>query len=124
AVLPETAAPPPGAFEEVFRRAASEGADGIICIDLSSKLSATIQSAEIAAKAVEGDVPVRVVDSLSVTMGVGMMAVAAARAAADGADLEAIGAIVDDLVARTRVYGALDTLDNLRKGGRIGNARA
>src|SRR5439155_707081 len=49
-VLPETAAPPPGAFEDVFRSAAGAGAGGIVCINLSSKLSATIQSAQIAAK--------------------------------------------------------------------------
>src|SRR2546425_9139354 len=55
-VLPETAAPPPGAFEDVYRRAAQGGASGIVCINLSSKLSATIQSAEIAAKAVEGQI--------------------------------------------------------------------
>src|SRR4051794_2933512 len=62
-VLPETAAPPPGAFEDTYRRLAAEGADGIVCVALSSKLSATIQSAQIAAKAVEGDLPVRVIDS-------------------------------------------------------------
>ena len=123
-VLPETAAPPPGAFEETFRRLASEGAEGIVSINLSGALSATIQSAEIAAKAVADDIPVRVVDSRSITMGLGMMCVEAARTAAAGKGLEDVAGVADDLSTRTKVYGALDTLDNLRKGGRIGGAQA
>src|SRR2546423_4956973 len=119
-VLPETAAPPPGAFEDVFRGAANAGADGIVCINLSSKLSATIQSAQIAAKSVEGDVPVRVLDSLSVTMGVGVVTVEAARCAADGASIDEVATLAEDLIARTRVLATLDTLENLKKGGRIG----
>src|SRR5947208_670938 len=81
AVLPETAAPAPGAFEAAFRRAAEQGADGIVCINLSSKLSATGQAAQMGARSLEGQVPVRVVDSKSVTMGLGMIVVAAARMA-------------------------------------------
>lgn len=123
-VLPETAAPPPGEFEAAFRRLAGQGAEGIVCLNLSGALSATIQAAEVAAKSVAGDVPVRVVDSRSVTMGLGMMCVTAARMAAEGQDLDTVATAVGDLVARTRVYGALDTLDNLKKGGRIGGAQA
>lgn len=123
-VLPETAAPSPGAFEDAFRKAADGGADGIVCVVLSSKLSATIQSAEVAAKAVADDVPVRVIDSLSLTMGLGMMAVGAARRAAEGATIDAIVGHVEDIRERTRVYAALDTLENLKKGGRIGGAQA
>jgi DegV family protein with EDD domain len=123
-VLPETAAPPPGAFEEVFRRLAAEGAEGIVSINLSSELSATMQSAEIAARAVSDVVPVRVVDSRSITMGLGMMCVEAARTAAQGKGLDDVAGVAEDLSTRTKVYGALDTLDNLRKGGRIGGAQA
>ena len=122
--LPETAAPAPGAFEEVFRRAAAAGADGVVCINLASKLSATSQSAQTAAQAVEGDIPVRVVDSTSVTLGLGMIVVAAARMAAGGADLDEVAAAATDLAGRTRVHGALDTLENLQRGGRIGKAQA
>jgi DegV family protein with EDD domain len=122
--LPETAAPSPGQFEDAFRRAVEGGATGIVCINLSSKLSATIQSAQIAAKAVEGQIPVRIVDSLSATIGIGMMAIEAARRSADGADVEQVAAAAEDLVPRTRIYGALDTLENLKKGGRIGGAQA
>ncbi len=123
-VLPQTAAPPPGAFEAAFRSLAAEpDTSGIVCIDLSSALSATMQSAENAARAVEG-VDVRVVDSRSITGGLGAMVIAAARAGAAGATVDDIVALVDDLSRRTRVYGTLDTLENLKKGGRIGNAQA
>src|SRR3954464_1018269 len=66
--LPETAAPSPGAFEQTFRALAADGADGIVCINLASDLSATIQSAEIAAKAVASEIPVRIIDSKSVSL--------------------------------------------------------
>lgn len=123
-VLPETAAPSPGAFEDAFRAAATSGVSGIVCINISSKLSATIQSAQIAAKAVENDVPVRVVDSLSVTMGLGVMAIDAARRAADGASVDEVADAAESLVSRLKVFGALDTLENLKKGGRVGGAQA
>ena len=123
-VLPQTAAPAPGAFEAVFRGLADDGADGIVCVNLSSSLSATIESARTAAKAFDGPVPVRVVDSRSITMGLGTLCVQAAQAAAGGAGVDDVVAQVEAAVPRTRVYGALDTLDNLRKGGRIGGAQA
>ena len=122
--LPETAAPPPGLFEAAYRRLAAEGATAICVVSLSSELSATMQSAQLAANAVRGEIPVDVVDTRSVTVGQGMIAVAAARAAAGGAELTAVAATARSLVARTHVWGALDTLDNLRKGGRIGGAKA
>src|SRR5918997_6164691 len=74
-VLPETSAPAPGEFEAAFRRLADHGADGIVCVNLSGALSATIQSAEVAAKAVADVVPVRVIDSRTLTMGLGMICV-------------------------------------------------
>jgi DegV family protein with EDD domain len=121
--LPETAAPSPGAFEQAFRNAAEGGADGIVCINLSSQLSATMQSAQTAAKGFDA-IPVRIIDSQSITSGLGTQARLAARAAADGADLDAVVALIDDLKGRTRVFGALNTLENLKKGGRIGGAKA
>jgi DegV family protein with EDD domain len=121
--LPETAAPAPGAFEAAFRRQADAGADAIVCINLSSGLSATLQSAQNAASATEG-LDVRVVDSRSITSGLGTQVRAAAEAAADGAGADDVVALVDDMVGRTHVFGALDTLDNLKKGGRIGGAQA
>lgn len=123
-VLPETSAPSPGAFEAAFRAAAGAGAAGVVCVNLSAKLSATIQAAQAAAKAVEGAIPVRVVDSRSVTMGLGMIVLAAARAGATTDDVDAVAAVAEEEAGRTKVYGALDTLENLRKGGRIGAAQA
>lgn len=123
ATLPETAAPAPGVFEKVFREALDGGADGVLCVNLSGQLSATIESARNAARSMP-DAPVRIVDSLSVTGGLGSMVSAAARATRDGASLDDAVALVEDMVPRTRVYGALDTLENLKKGGRIGGAQA
>ncbi|MBK9179931.1 MAG: DegV family protein [Acidimicrobiales bacterium] len=123
-VLPETAAPAPGQFEEAYRAAAAEGADGVVAICLSGALSATLQAADAAGRAVADVIPVRTVDSRSVTMGLGMIAVEAARRGRDGAALDEVVAVAGDLAARTRVYGALDTLENLKKGGRIGSAQA
>jgi DegV family protein with EDD domain len=122
--LPETAAPAPGAFEEAYRKLAGEGATGIVVVSLSAALSATMQSAELAARSVEGEIPVEVVDSRSATMGQGMISVAAARLAAGGASMTEVADAVRSLSARTKVWGALDTLDNLKKGGRIGGAKA
>ena len=122
--LPETAAPAPGQFEAAYRRLAADGATGIVVVNLSSALSATMQSAQLAARSVEGEIDVRVVDSRSVTMGIGVIAVACARDARDGAGLDEVEALAADLASRSKVWGALDTLENLKKGGRIGNARA
>jgi DegV family protein with EDD domain len=123
-VLPETAAPSAGAFEETFRRLADEGADGIVCINLSSRLSATMQSAQLAAKALKGTVPVEVVDSLSVSMGLGLQCINAVKLASEGADVDRIARAAEDLALRTRLYGTLDTLEHLKRGGRIGAAQA
>src|SRR5262245_43359098 len=124
AELPETAAPAPGAFEKVFRDAIDSGHNAIVCINLSSELSATLQSAQNAAKAVEGLADVRVIDSRSITVGLGSQVIVAAEAAAGGASADEISAMAESMAGRTRVYGALDTLENLKKGGRIGGAQA
>jgi DegV family protein with EDD domain len=123
-VLPETAAPSVGAFEETFRGLVDAGCDGIVCVNLSSKLSATMQSAQLAAKALDGECPVRIIDSKSASMGIGNLALHAARRAHDGADLETIAAEVEDRRDRQGLLAALDTLEYLRRGGRIGGAQA
>lgn len=123
-VLPETAAPSAGAFEETFRRLAEGGADGILCVNLSSRLSATMQSAQLAAKALEGACPVEVVDSLSVSMGLGLQCINAVQLARAGGDLDSIARATESQALRTRLFGALDTLEHLRRGGRIGAAQA
>lgn len=123
-VLPETAAPAAGAFEEAFRRIANEGADGIMCVNLSSRLSATMQAAQLAAQEVASEVPVRVVDSELVSMGLGNLCVSAAQLGRENASLDDVVADTIDRRDRTRLYGTLDTLEFLKKGGRVGNARA
>ena len=122
--LPETAAPSPGAFETCFRDLAARGATGIVCINLSSHLSGTMQSAQVAAAATVDVCPVQVIDSQSASMGQGNLCLTAARRAADGDSLESIVAEVVDRRDRTKLFAALDTLEFLKKGGRVGNARA
>jgi DegV family protein with EDD domain len=126
--LPETAAPAPGQFETVYRRLSDEGAAGVVVVSLSGALSATMQSAELAARSIVSDdsidFDVRVVDSRTVTLGLGTIALACARAGRDGRSIDEIEALAIDLAQRTRVFGALDTLENLKKGGRVGNAKA
>ncbi|HEV2310077.1 MAG TPA: DegV family protein, partial [Acidimicrobiia bacterium] len=113
-----------GAFEAQFRALADEGADGIVCINLSSRLSATMQAAQVAASALGDRCRIEVVDSLTCSMGLGNLCLAAARRAKDGASLDDVVTEVTDRRARTRLYGTLDTLEYLKKGGRVGNARA
>ena len=122
--LPETAAPAPGQFEAVYRRLAAEGAASIVVINLSGALSATMQSAELAARSVGDTIRITVVDSQQVTLGLGLIVTEAARLAADGADHDAVVALATRLAGTTKVWGALDTLENLKKGGRIGGAKA
>lgn len=124
AALPETAAPSVGAFEECFRGLADDGATGIVCINLSSRMSATMQSAQVAAKALDGLCPIEVIDSQSASMGTGSLVLHAARRAREGADLDTIVRDVDEHRDRARLFFTVDTLEYLRKGGRIGGAQA
>jgi DegV family protein with EDD domain len=122
--LPETSAPSPGAFDAAFRRQAEAGADAVVCLNLSGGLSATVQAAQNAASGLAGELDVRVIDTRTITSGLGTQVRLAAAAAAEGADADAVVALVEDLIPRTHVIGALDTLENLKKGGRIGGAQA
>ncbi len=121
-IVPETAAPSPGAFQSVFEEAASAGRAGVLCVTLSSRLSATYQAACTAAEATRDVIAVRVVDSLTITMGQGLMVLAATEQAEQGVALDEIVRNVEDLRSRTRVFGVLESLDFLRRGGRIGGA--
>ena len=120
--LPSTAAPSPGAFVEEFQNAAREGATGVVAIILSGELSATIEAAQQAAQLVKDEIEVTVIDSRTVTLGLGSVVIGAAAAANSGASIEEVSAIATDSIGRTQVHAALDTLENLRKGGRIGAA--
>lgn len=120
--MPETAAPSPGAFRDAYVEAGEAGCDGVVCITLSSRLSATFQAATTAMAELPGGPPVSVVDSLSVTMGEGLLVLAAAEMAEQGQTLEQIVTAVESLRDRTYVYGVVESLDYLRRGGRIGGA--
>lgn len=122
-LLPSTAAPAPGAFEAAMREAGANG-DPVVCVNISSDLSATMQSAQNAARAIGTDLDVRVVDSKSITAGLGIKAILAAQAGADGASADEVVALIEAMREGTRIFGALNTLDNLKKGGRIGGAQA
>ncbi len=122
--LPQTACPSPGAFEAAFLRANDAGADAVVCLNISSDLSNTLQSAQTASEAVADQIPVHVVDSRSVSSGLGTLVLEAARVARAAADVDTVLAKVRSLVPRTHVIAALNTLENLKKGGRIGGARA
>jgi DegV family protein with EDD domain len=123
-VLPETAAPSPGAFRNAYEQAAADGCDGVVVITLSAKLSATNQAATLGAESFEGSMPIRVVDSTAVTLAEGLIAVEAAEAAATGANVDECEALARSLVGRIDVVGAIDTLEHLIKGGRVKGAKA
>jgi DegV family protein with EDD domain len=124
AELPETSAPSPGAFKEAFSALADEGAEGIVCITLSSKLSATYQAAVVGAESVTDGIRVRVVDSQFATMAEGLTVLDAVATAEAGGDFEAVAAAAVASSGRMQLFGTLDSLDNLRKGGRLGSAQA
>lgn len=119
--LPKTSQPSPGQFTEHFQRVA-EGADSIVAVFVSEYLSGTLQSAHLGAEAL-GDYPIEIVDSRSASLGLGLLAVAAARRAAAGHDYHDVAAYVRTLVPRLRVMFVVDTLEYLHKGGRIGGAK-
>lgn len=122
--LPETAAPAPGHFEAAYRKLAAEGATSIVSVNLSAALSATMQSAELAARSVAPEIQVTVVDSQQCTMGLGLVVSRAAQLARQGASHAEVVELAVELSQHTKVWGALDTLENLKKGGRIGGAKA
>ena len=123
-LLPSTAAPSPGAFEAAFKKCAEAGAEGVICINLSLALSATGQAAQLAADALADTLPVKCIDSKSITCGLGTIIRKAAEAAKNGGSMDDIVSLVENLTGRTRIFATLDTLENLKKGGRIGGAKA
>lgn len=122
--LAQTAAPSIGDFESKFQEVAEKGATEIVCITLSSDLSATYQSAVGAAKDLSNDLNIRVIDSRLVSLAQGYLAMHASHLAADGKTLDEISEAILGAIPNISVYGALDTLENLRKGGRIGAAQA
>ena len=122
--LPETAAPSVGRFQQAFTRLVSAGADGIVVICISSKISATIQSATLAAEQFTAGIPLRVIDSGLVSAALGLAAIEAAQAAAAGGSIDEVEAAGRSACERGRIFATPDTLEYLRRGGRIGGAAA
>lgn len=118
--MPSTSQPSAGEFFDLYSKIAEE-ADSIVSIHISSELSGTVASAHAAAKLM-GDFPIEIVDSLSTSMGLGYMALAAARAIENGADVQEAAAVARVLVPKTRLVFVVDTLEFLHRGGRIGGA--
>jgi len=121
-VMPTTSQPSVGVFQETYRRLAKE-TNQIISINLPAKLSATLNSARLAAQSLP-EVEIAIVDSTQVCMAQGWLVIIAARAARQGMGLADIVALVEDTIPRLRLIAFLDTLEYLQKGGRIGKASA
>ena len=119
--LPTTSQPAVGAFETVFRELAADHQE-ICCVLISGKLSGTAQSASLAAEAVADLVKVEIVDSGNVTYGLGFQALRAAALADQGLDAAGIGATLAAETASYHVVFFVETLEHLRRGGRIGKA--
>ena len=123
APFPATAAPSPGTFREAFEACFAEGAEAIICPTIGSRLSATFQSATLAAQALP-DREIHVIDTGSTSMSTGIPALLAVEMAAAGATGAEVAARVLDRLPDVDLYVAVDTLEYLRKGGRLSPARA
>lgn len=121
--LPTTAQPTPGDFVQAFERLASQGATGIVVLTLSSGISGTFHSALQAAR-IWTERAVEVIDTKTALMAQGFGALAAARLARAQASFEEVVAEARRVVGRTRLLAAVQTLEFLRRGGRIGRAAA
>jgi DegV family protein with EDD domain len=119
--FPTSSQPSPGEFMEFFREAAS-GADAVVAVLVSSKISGTIANAQIAL-AQRPDLNIRVVDSLNTAMALGFIVLASARAAAAGKSVDEVVAAAEDMRDRVHFLFAVDTLEFLHRGGRIGGAK-
>lgn len=119
---PTTSQPSPAAFKEIYEKLLGEGFD-VLSVHISSRLSGTIDSAT-QAKQMLPDSAIEVVDSFSTSMSLGFPVLAAARAAAQGASLAECKTIAEQGCANTGVLFAVNTLEFLHKGGRIGGAQA
>jgi DegV family protein with EDD domain len=121
-VLPSTTQPTPNDFAEVFKKLAQE-TDEILVIVVSSKLSGTYQSAAQAKEYLEGKCRIEIVDSLTVALAEGLVAISAAKAVRAGANLSEAARVARQASLRTHVAYLFETLKYLAKGGRIGKAQ-
>ncbi len=121
--LPKTSAPSPGLFREHYNRLMVDGSD-IVSIHISHKLSGTFEAAATGKRDLANGHRVEVLDSRSVTMGLGLVAMSAAAAAKQGASLNQIVDLVNESGRNVYLASAVDSLEYLQKGGRIGRAQA
>jgi len=119
---PKSAQPSPGDFMEVYKPILDAG-DEILSLHISSKLSGTVSSAHAAMQILEGD-RIKLIDTLSCSLGLGMMVIHAARMAKEGKSVAEITASVQAIADRTHIFFSLNTLDFLQKNGRVGKAQA
>lgn len=119
--LPTTSAPGMDAFIQMYQTLANEGADGIISIHISESLSNINNVAKIAAEAFE-TIPVRVIDSGQLSMGLGLLALVGAKLAKQGASLDEVATEILSKKPLTNAFAKLETLEYLRRGGRLSAA--
>lgn len=122
-VHPNTSQPSPQDFLDVYKKL-DKNTDGIISIHISKKLSGTYDSAIQAKQMMAGRVPIEVIDTLSVSMGLGLLVMLAGQMAQNGASLEDIKNAVENAIPRMHLMGIFDTLKYLAAGGRIGRGKA
>jgi DegV family protein with EDD domain len=118
-----TAACSPGTFQLAYQKAFDDGAESIVSVHVADTLSGTIKAAQVA-KASFGGRDIEIVDSMSASMGEGMLAELAVQMAANGASARDIAATLERRRADLQVYLALETLEFLKRGGRISGAQA
>ena len=122
-VFPKTSQPSVGEFIDVYEKLGNDGSD-IISIHISDQLSGTINSARQAAKHLEGKIKVHIIDSKQISISLGLITISAAKAVKEGKTLNEVLDLIESLIARSHVFTALDTLEYLEKGGRIGKAKS
>lgn len=120
--LPTTSQPSIGAFEDAYRDLKAQGFTEIFCVTIGSKLSGTFQSASIAAQNVANEIKVEVLDSATCSYALGFMALRAAEVASKGLGASEISETLRNELNRYHIVFFVDTLEHLRRGGRIGKA--
>jgi DegV family protein with EDD domain len=115
---PTTAAPGPEKFRQAYEELAREGASEVLSIHISISLSAVLDVAKLAAKETTA-IPVTVFDSRQLSLGTGFLVETAAKVAAEGKSMDEILGILEEQISRTHVFAALDTMEFLRRSGRI-----
>jgi len=122
-VLPTTSQPSPGDFVEVYEQIPDD-VDGVVSIHITSKLSGTYNSAIQAKNQINAKFPIEVIDTASVSMATGLIAIAAGETAKKGGSFEEVVRVAKESIEHTHVVALLDTLEYLQKGGRIGKAQS